>query len=102
MSLHPVQIRWTNATVLLLIHPLQLQILLSFSGHYLSKERSDRQKRLTRLGREQLELTGRRLREVGFEYDAIVSSTMTRAKESANIIVDQLRECRSHDEGKLI
>ena len=73
-----------------------------FSGHYLSKERSDRQKRLTRLGREQLELTGRRLREVGFEYDAIVSSTMTRAKESANIIVDQLRECRSHDEGKLI
>jgi len=73
-------------------------VFLIRHGHYLSKERSDRQKRLTRLGREQLELTGRRLREVGFEYDAIVSSTMTRAKESANIIIDQLRECRSHDE----
>jgi len=75
-------------------------VFLIRHGHYLSKERSDRQKRLTRLGREQLVLTGRRLREVGFEYDAIISSTMTRAKESANIIVDQLRECRSDDEEK--
>jgi len=67
-------------------------------GHYFSKERSDQQKRLTRLGREQLVLTGRRLREVGFEYDAIVSSTMTRAKESASIIVDQLRDCPPQEE----
>jgi len=65
-------------------------------GHYFSKERSDRHKRLTSLGREQLVLTGRRLQEVGFEYDAIVSSTMTRAKESANIIVDQLRNGKSN------
>merc|ERR1719186_877504 len=60
-------------------------------GQYFSKERCERQKRLTRLGREQLILTGRRLREVGFEYDAVVSSTMTRARESAKIIIDQLR-----------
>jgi len=66
-------------------------VFLIRHGQYFSKERSDRQKRLTRLGREQLVLTGQRLREVGFEYDAIVSSTMTRAKESAKIIVDQLR-----------
>lgn len=66
-------------------------VFLVRHGQYFSKERSDRQKRLTRLGREQLILTGRRLREVGFEYDAVVSSTMTRAKESAKIIIDQLR-----------
>lgn len=67
-------------------------------GHYFSKERSDQQKRLTRLGREQLVLTGRRLREVGFEYDAIVSSTMTRAKESASIIVEQLKDSPPEEE----
>jgi len=66
-------------------------VFLVRHGQYLSKERSDREKRLTHLGREQLILTGRRLREVGFEYDAVVSSTMTRARESAKIIIDQLR-----------
>jgi len=66
-------------------------VFLVRHGQYFSRERSDRQKRLTRLGREQLILTGRRLREVGFEYDAVVSSTMTRAKESAKIIVEQLK-----------
>lgn len=66
-------------------------VFLVRHGHYLSRERSDREKRLTDLGREQLKLTGRRLREVGFGYDAVVSSTMTRARESAKIIVDQLR-----------
>merc|ERR1719187_1052010 len=66
-------------------------VFLVRHGQYLSKEHCDRHRRLTPLGREQLILTGQRLREVGFEYDAVVSSTMTRARESAKIILDQLR-----------
>jgi len=65
-------------------------VFLIRHGHYHSKERTDRQKKLTQLGREQLKYTGKRLKEVGFDYSSVVSSTMTRAKESANIILEQL------------
>ena len=45
---------------------------------------------LTKLGREQAELTGIRLKELGVEFDAIVNSTMTRAKETADIICEHV------------
>lgn len=45
---------------------------------------------LRALGREQAQLTGNRLFELGHEYSHLVVSTMTRAKETAAIIQDSL------------
>lgn len=45
---------------------------------------------LTSLGRDQLDLTGRRLRQLNFPYSRIVYSTMTRAIESTDEIIKHL------------
>ena len=42
---------------------------------------------MTRVGREQLRLTGERLREMRVSYSRMVASTMKRAQESAEIIL---------------
>ena len=42
------------------------------------------------LGRTQAEYTGLRLKELGFTYSRLVSSTMTRARETANIIAKSI------------
>ncbi|XP_048370846.1 serine/threonine-protein phosphatase PGAM5, mitochondrial isoform X1 [Sphaerodactylus townsendi] len=50
----------------------------------------DRDRTLTHLGREQAELTGKRLASLGLKFDKIVHSSMTRASETTNIISKHL------------
>ncbi|XP_069788664.1 serine/threonine-protein phosphatase PGAM5, mitochondrial isoform X2 [Narcine bancroftii] len=47
---------------------------------------TDKDRVLTSLGREQAELTGQRLASLGLNYDILIHSSMTRAKETAAII----------------
>jgi len=56
-------------------------------GQYHNTRKMERDRCLTRVGREQLRLTGDRLREIGASYNRIVASTMKRAQESAEIIL---------------
>ncbi|CAB1352888.1 unnamed protein product [Coregonus sp. 'balchen'] len=46
----------------------------------------DKERDLTRLGREQAEYTGQRLAALGLKYDVMAHSTTTHATETANII----------------
>jgi len=55
-------------------------------GQYFTEKLLEHDRKLTELGREQLDLTGGRLRELGFCFDRMVASTMTRAQESASIV----------------
>jgi len=55
-------------------------------GQYHTEESLEADRKLTVLGREQLDLTGCRLRELGIRFDRLVASTMTRAQESASIV----------------
>ena len=41
-------------------------------------------------GREQAEMTGKRLKELNYPYTVMVNSTMTRATETANILAEHL------------
>ena len=43
-------------------------------------------------GERQAEITGKRLKELNFEYDVMINSTMTRATQTSNIIAKQLPE----------
>lgn len=52
----------------------------------------DKERVLTPLGREQAELTGHRLAELGMKYDVMIHSTMTRATETTNIISKYIPE----------
>ena len=61
-------------------------------GQYHTEETLEANRKLTVLGREQLELTGCRLRELGIRFDRLVASTMTRAQESASIVHCQFPE----------
>jgi len=56
-------------------------------GQYHNTRKLERDRRLTRVGREQLRLTGERLREMRVSYSRMVASTMKRAQESAEIIL---------------
>ncbi|XP_027023945.1 serine/threonine-protein phosphatase PGAM5, mitochondrial isoform X1 [Tachysurus fulvidraco] len=51
---------------------------------------SDKERKLTDLGREQAELTGQRLSSLGLNYDILIHSSMTRATETAQIISTHL------------
>lgn len=55
-------------------------------GQYFTEKILEEDRKLTELGREQLDLTGARLRELGLCFDRLVASTMTRAQESASIV----------------
>ena len=55
-------------------------------GQYDMRGKDDEDRRLTPLGREQAELTGQRLKALGIPITAFVGSSMTRAKETADII----------------
>ncbi|XP_066546182.1 serine/threonine-protein phosphatase PGAM5, mitochondrial isoform X2 [Amia ocellicauda] len=52
----------------------------------------DKERILTPLGREQAELTGQRLADLGLKYNVLIHSSMTRATETANIISKYLPE----------
>lgn len=56
-------------------------------GQYHNNRKLDRDRCLTRIGREQLKHTGNRLKEIGVSYSRVVASTMKRAHESAEIIL---------------
>ncbi|XP_032899842.1 serine/threonine-protein phosphatase PGAM5, mitochondrial isoform X2 [Amblyraja radiata] len=59
--------------------------LIRHSQYELSAS-TDKDRVLTALGREQAELTGQRLASLGLNYDILIHSSMTRAKETATII----------------
>lgn len=55
-------------------------------GQYNTDGPTDLERYLTPLGKQQAELTGQRLKESGYNYTCLISSTMTRARETADII----------------
>ncbi|PIO38647.1 hypothetical protein AB205_0014690, partial [Aquarana catesbeiana] len=61
-------------------------IFLIRHSQYRLDGKTDEERVLTSLGREQAELTGRRLESLGLKYTHIVHSSMTRAKETTEII----------------
>ncbi|XP_054853097.1 serine/threonine-protein phosphatase PGAM5, mitochondrial isoform X2 [Eublepharis macularius] len=65
-------------------------IFLIRHSQYNLDGRSDKDRTLTQLGREQAELTGKRLASLGLKFDKIVHSSMTRASETTNIISKHL------------
>lgn len=64
-------------------------ILLIRHGQYIYGD-NDELRKLTELGREQATLTGKRINELAIPIDNIVVSTMTRAQETADLIIKQL------------
>ncbi|XP_037830605.1 serine/threonine-protein phosphatase PGAM5, mitochondrial isoform X2 [Kryptolebias marmoratus] len=65
-------------------------ILLIRHSQYNLSGSSDKERILTPLGREQAELTGRRLAALGLKYDVLIHSSMARATETAQIISKHL------------
>ncbi|KAM9360247.1 serine/threonine-protein phosphatase PGAM5, mitochondrial isoform 2-T2 [Symphorus nematophorus] len=65
-------------------------ILLIRHSQYNLSGNSDKERILTPLGREQAELTGKRLAALGLKYDVLIHSSMTRATETAHIISKHL------------
>ncbi|XP_059192621.1 serine/threonine-protein phosphatase PGAM5, mitochondrial isoform X2 [Centropristis striata] len=65
-------------------------ILLIRHSQYNLSGITDKERILTPLGREQAELTGKRLAALGLKYDVLIHSSMARATETANIISKHL------------
>ncbi|KAM5193548.1 serine/threonine-protein phosphatase PGAM5, mitochondrial isoform 2-T2 [Mantella aurantiaca] len=65
-------------------------IFLIRHSQYKLDGKTDQERVLTSLGREQAELTGLRLASLGMKYTHIVHSSMTRAKETTEIISKHL------------
>ncbi|KAM7144826.1 serine/threonine-protein phosphatase PGAM5, mitochondrial isoform 2-T2 [Macrochelys suwanniensis] len=65
-------------------------IFLIRHSQYNLDGRIDKDRTLTQLGREQAELTGRRLASLGLKFDTIIHSSMTRATETTDIISKHL------------
>ncbi|XP_040203751.1 serine/threonine-protein phosphatase PGAM5, mitochondrial-like [Rana temporaria] len=65
-------------------------IFLVRHGQYNVNGETDSEKVLTQLGREQANLTGQRLANLGFTYNGLTYSTMQRAKETSEIIGQHL------------
>ncbi|XP_073484650.1 serine/threonine-protein phosphatase PGAM5, mitochondrial-like [Aquarana catesbeiana] len=66
-------------------------IFLVCHGQYNMAGETDPEKLLTPLGREQANLTGQRLADLGYTYKEITYSTLQRAKETSEIIGQHLR-----------
>ena len=65
-------------------------IILVRHGEYLDEGESDATHRLTERGRLQAKYTGKRLQEMGIQWDKVIASTMTRAKETNDIILKEI------------
>lgn len=61
-------------------------IFLIRHGQYHDTAHADKDRFLTMLGREQAEMTGKRIKQLGLPYTSLTSSTMSRALETARII----------------
>ncbi|XP_045523193.1 serine/threonine-protein phosphatase Pgam5, mitochondrial isoform X1 [Pieris brassicae] len=74
-------------------------------GQYNVDGNTDKDRILTELGRQQAELTGKRLAELDIKWDLLVRSTMTRAQETAKIIGKylpsdiEIKDCQLIEEG---
>jgi serine/threonine-protein phosphatase PGAM5 len=66
-------------------------LLLIRHGQYNLDGKCDEEKKLTQLGRDQASLTGRRLKELGLPWSKVIVSTMTRAKETKELICSELK-----------
>ncbi|XP_029040137.1 serine/threonine-protein phosphatase PGAM5, mitochondrial [Osmia bicornis bicornis] len=66
-------------------------IILIRHGQYNTKVKTEAEGTLTDLGRQQAEITGKRLQELGFPYNSLIHSTMIRAQETAEIIQKNLK-----------
>ncbi|XP_075424708.1 serine/threonine-protein phosphatase PGAM5, mitochondrial isoform X1 [Ascaphus truei] len=69
-------------------------IFLIRHSQYNLEGRTDAERTLTSLGREQAEMTGQRLATLGLKYSEIVHSSMTRATETADIISKYLPDVK--------
>lgn len=78
---------------------VKYHIILVRHGQY---NIEDKTKSLTALGRQQAEVTGKRLQELGLPYTLIVQSTMTRAKETAEIIKNYLDNVTVEEDPNLV
>lgn len=65
-------------------------IILIRHGQYITDKDDPIEKKLTPLGREQALLLGKRLAESGMKFDKLTMSTMTRATETAHLILEKL------------
>lgn len=65
-------------------------LILVRHGQYNLSGKTDDERFLTTLGREQARLTGLRLKELALPYTRLIQSSMTRATETASIISKQL------------
>lgn len=64
-------------------------------GQYELDKQDDKERILTELGRQQAECTGKYLAKLGVKYSDLVISTMTRANETGEIILEQLKGSES-------
>ncbi|XP_069820138.1 serine/threonine-protein phosphatase PGAM5, mitochondrial isoform X2 [Dendropsophus ebraccatus] len=71
-------------------------IFLIRHSQYKLDGKSDTERVLTSLGREQAELTGQRLASLGLKYSHIIHSSMTRAKETTEIISKYLPDVKKY------
>ncbi|XP_001354743.1 serine/threonine-protein phosphatase Pgam5, mitochondrial isoform X1 [Drosophila pseudoobscura] len=65
-------------------------IILIRHGEYLDVGDTDETHHLTERGREQAKYTGKRLCELGIKWDKVIASTMVRAQETADIILNEI------------
>ncbi|GBP00700.1 hypothetical protein EVAR_76946_1 [Eumeta japonica] len=74
-------------------------------GQYNTDGATDKERTLTELGRKQADITGSRLASLDIKWDVLVRSTMTRARETAEIIAKHLpanlevKDCQLLEEG---
>lgn len=65
-------------------------IILIRHGQYNMKGENDKERYLTGLGQEQAVLTGKRLKNSGIDFHSIICSNMTRAMQTAELILKEL------------
>lgn len=65
-------------------------ILVRHGQYNMNNTTTDEERYLTPLGREQASLVGKRLKNSGIKFDSIVSSDMTRAKETTEIMLKEM------------
>lgn len=77
-------------------------LILIRHGQYNLYGNTDEEKILTKLGRKQAELTGKRLAELGLPYSLIVRSTMKRAQETSFLIEQSLPNVKAENDSILV
>ncbi|GFU59398.1 hypothetical protein NPIL_511771 [Nephila pilipes] len=65
-------------------------IFLIRHGQYKDWKNDDKDRKLTPLGHQQAAMVGQRLKQLNFKYTTLIHSSMTRAKETANIVLKYL------------